>query len=170
MHEIPPTVSHYRETVDCRSPISMRTSPGEERTSQRQSSGCMTSAVAFSEDGLTLTQDSLQSLVVQTTRRVAVRSLFSPEDAASERSCFPVFSISEDPSASAQVTKKIRGHGGSPPHVLSCQGKDDAMVSWSLTDHWMQKTHQLLPRLRCLSLTCRRRLCVCYHLFATSNC
>jgi hypothetical protein len=132
--------------------------------SQLQSSGCMTSAVAFSEKGLTLTREPLQSLVVQTTRHVVVRSLCSVEDAPSERSCSPVISIPEDPSASTQVTKKTRGHRGSPPHVISCQGTDttfDMVVSWSLTGHWTQKTHQLLPRLPCPSLTRRRRLCMC---------
>ena len=142
----------------------MRTSLGEERTTQFQLSGCMTSAIAFSADRLTMTQEPLQSLVVQTTRRIAARSLFGPEDAPSECSCFLIFSISEDPSASVQVMEKIRGHSGSPPHVLSCQGagKDDVMVSLSLLTAGCKITncfqgcvaYLLLVGVACVSVSC----------------
>jgi hypothetical protein len=111
------------------------------------------------------------------TRHVAVRSLCSPEDAyhsSSERPCFPAFSIPEEPSGGTQHTKKSRGHSGSPPLVLSSQSADttlDTMVSWSLTNHWMQILtnclQDCLVRLLLVVVAC---ISVLYNLFATSQC
>jgi hypothetical protein len=121
-----------------------------------------------------LTKDSrlplnIQHLVIQngkSTCHVVARSLCkscSPEDVPFECSRIPVFSILEEPSASAQVAKKSRGRGGSSPHVVSSQGTEkifDTMVSWYLIDHTMQ-THHLHPRLPCPILVRRRRWCLC---------
>jgi hypothetical protein len=110
---------------------------------------------------------------VQNGKDVAVKSICSPEDVyrlPSECPCIPVSGILE-PSASTQITKKSRGHGGSTPHVVSCQGTEttfDTTVSWFLVDQTMQRLTNCFKDLFDQSLlVVAACVFVLYRLFAT---